>query len=84
MYRGMIDSKRRLINKEDEEMDDELEMTTVLLIGQYQKRIRMNHRGCISSVIGHDVHNHQRQEYDLKLYRNYFSECPIYPDKFFR
>jgi hypothetical protein len=33
MYRGMIDSKRRLINKEDEEMDDELEMTTVLLIG---------------------------------------------------
>jgi hypothetical protein len=31
----MIDSKPRLINEEDEEMDDELEMATVLLIGKY-------------------------------------------------
>jgi hypothetical protein len=36
------------------------------------------------SVIGHEVHNRQRQEYDLKLYRDYFSECPTYPGKFFR
>jgi hypothetical protein len=84
MYRVMIDSKRRSINKEDEEMDDELEMATVLLIGQYRKRIRMNHRGCIGSVIGHEVHNRQRQEYDLKLYQDYFSEHPTYPGKFFR
>jgi hypothetical protein len=83
MYRAMTDTKQRLINKEDE-MDDELEMAMVLLIGQYWKRIRMNHRGRIGSVIGHEVHNWQRQEYDSKLYRNYFSERPTYPDKFFR
>jgi hypothetical protein len=29
----MIHSKPRLINEEDEELDDELQMTTVLLIG---------------------------------------------------
>jgi hypothetical protein len=57
MYRAMTDTKQRLINKEDE-MDDELEMAMVLLIGQ--KRIRMNHRGRIGSVIGHEVHNRQR------------------------
>jgi hypothetical protein len=37
----MIDSKRRLINEEDEEMDDKFEMVTVLLIGQYQKRMQI-------------------------------------------
>jgi hypothetical protein len=59
MYRAMTDTKQRLINKEDE-MDDELEMAMVLLISQYWKRIRMNHRGRIGSVIGHEVHNRQR------------------------
>jgi hypothetical protein len=60
MYRTMIDGKRRLITKDDKEMDDELEMATALLIGQNQKRMRMNHRGRIGSVIGHKIHNPQR------------------------
>jgi hypothetical protein len=53
----MIDSKRRLINEEDEEMDDKFEMVTVLLIGQYQKRMQMNRTCRIGSVIGHEIHN---------------------------
>jgi hypothetical protein len=24
------------------------------------------------------------KKYDMKLYRDYFSDCPAYPDKFFR
>jgi hypothetical protein len=65
-------------------LDDELEMITVLLIGQYWKRMQMNHRGPIGLVIGHEVHNRQMHEYDLKLYQVYFLERPAYPDKFFR
>jgi hypothetical protein len=59
-------------------------MATVLLSGQYRKRMRINHRGHIGSVIGHEVHNQQRQEYDLKLYRDYFLQRPTYPGKFFQ
>jgi hypothetical protein len=33
----MIDSKRRFINEEDDELDDELEMVSIVLIGQYRK-----------------------------------------------
>jgi hypothetical protein len=33
----------------------------------------MNHRGRIGLIIGYGVHNRQRQEYDLKLYQDYFS-----------
>jgi hypothetical protein len=35
MYTAMIDSKPRLNNEEDKELDDELEMA----IGQYRKRM---------------------------------------------
>jgi hypothetical protein len=38
-------------------MDDELEMTTVLLIGKYRKRVQMNRTCRIGLVIGHEVHN---------------------------
>jgi hypothetical protein len=44
----------------------------------------MNHRGPIGLVIGHEVHNRQMHEYDLKLYRDYFLERRAYPGKFFR
>jgi hypothetical protein len=37
VYKAMIDSKRRFINEEDDELDDELEMVSIVLIGQYRK-----------------------------------------------
>jgi hypothetical protein len=44
----------------------------------------MNRTCRIGSVIGHEVHNRQSQDYDMRLYRDYFSKRPTYPDKFFR
>jgi hypothetical protein len=44
----------------------------------------MNRTGRIGSVIGHEVHNRQSQDYGMRLYRDYFSKRPTYPDKFFR
>jgi hypothetical protein len=39
-------------------MDDELEMVIVLFIGHHwRKRMQMNHRGRITLVIEHEVHN---------------------------
>jgi hypothetical protein len=46
--------------------------------------MRLKHTTRQGSVIGHEVHNRQRQEYDLKLYWDYFLEYSTYPDKFFR
>jgi hypothetical protein len=44
VYIGMISSKQRMINEKDE-LDDELQMTTIVLIGQYRKRMQMKHIG---------------------------------------
>jgi hypothetical protein len=77
---GMIGSKRKLLNAED----DELDTSTLVLIGRYRKRLQMKPRGYFGSVVGHEVHNWSRQEYDMKLYRDYFSKHPTYPGKFFR
>jgi hypothetical protein len=76
----MSGSKQRLINEEDIELDT----TTLVLIGQYQKRLQMKPRGHLDSIFGHEVHNRSRQEYNMKLYQDYFSKYPMYPDKFFR
>jgi hypothetical protein len=76
----MIGSKRRLIN----EVDDELDMSSLALIGRYRKRLQMKPRGRLGSVVGHEVHDRNRQEYDMKLYRGNFLERPTYPGKFFR
>jgi hypothetical protein len=67
VYICMIGSKRRLAN-EDNELDDEYERVTIVLIGQYRKRMRMKHRGHHASVFGHEVHDPIMQEYDMKLY----------------
>jgi hypothetical protein len=56
----MFDSKRRIINEEDDELDDELEMVSIVLIGQYRKRMRLKRTTRQGSVIGHEVHNRQR------------------------
>jgi hypothetical protein len=40
--------------------------------------------GRIGSVVGHEVHDRSRQEYDMKLYRDYFCERTTYPRKLFR
>jgi hypothetical protein len=77
---GMISSKRRLIN----ELDDELDTTSLVLIGRSRKRLQMKPRGHLGSVVAHEVHDRSRQEYDMKLYRDYFSERSTYPSKFFR
>jgi hypothetical protein len=37
----MVDSKRRIINEEDDELDDEHEMASIVLFGQYRKRMRL-------------------------------------------
>jgi hypothetical protein len=73
----------RIINEEDDELDDELEMVSIILIGQYRKRRRLESIGHQSSVIGHEVHNQQRQDYDMRLYWDYFFERPTYPGNFF-
>jgi hypothetical protein len=39
VYIGMVGSKRRMINEKYDELDDELETVTVILIGQYRKRM---------------------------------------------
>jgi hypothetical protein len=67
----MISSKLRLINEEEDELDDKIETTNVVL----------KHRG---SFFEHEIHDRSGQEYDMKLYRDYFSEHPTYPSKFFR
>jgi hypothetical protein len=56
----------------------------LVLIGQYQKRIKLELTSCEGSVIGHEVHNRQRQDYDMRLYQDYFCERPTHPRKFFR
>jgi hypothetical protein len=75
---GMIGSKQRLIN----EVDDELDTTSLILIGRYRKRLQMKPRGHLGSVVGQEVHDRSRQEYDIKLYRDYFSERPTNLGKF--
>jgi hypothetical protein len=47
----MIGSKRRMINEMDDELDDEIETTTIVLIDQYRKRIRTKHRGLYGSFV---------------------------------
>jgi hypothetical protein len=79
---GMIGSKQRLINEVGDELDDELDTTSLILIGGYRKRLQMKPRGRLGSVVGQEVHDRSRQEYDMKLYRDYFSERPTYLDKF--
>jgi hypothetical protein len=56
VYIYMIRSKQRMINEKDE-LDDELKMATIVLIGQYRKRMRMNHIGRHGSFFGHEVHD---------------------------
>jgi hypothetical protein len=46
--------------------------------------MRLESRGHQGSVIGHEVHNRQRQDYNMRLYQGYFCEHPTYTDKFFR
>jgi hypothetical protein len=79
----MIDSKRRSINEGDDELGDKLEIVSIILIGQYRKGIRLERIGQQGSIIGHEVRNRQSQEYDMKLYRDYFSEHPTYPAQVF-
>jgi hypothetical protein len=47
----MIGSKRRMINEMDDELDDEIETATIVLIDQYRKRIRTKHRGLYGSIV---------------------------------
>jgi hypothetical protein len=77
VYIGIIAIKRRLINEKGNELDDEIEMATIVLIGQENA---YKH----GSVVGHKVHDHGRQEYDMKLYRSYFCNRSTYPGKFCR
>jgi hypothetical protein len=46
---GKIGSKRRLINEDDNELDDELDMANLVLIGRYRKRLQMKPRGHLDS-----------------------------------
>jgi hypothetical protein len=80
----MTGNKRRMIQREDDELDDELDQYMLLMMGEYRKRKnekRKRHRG---SVFGHRVYDRSRGEHDIKLYRDYFAECPTYPEKIFR
>jgi hypothetical protein len=79
----MIGSKRILVNEEE----GELHTPSLVLIGEYRKKLQMKPRGrigCIGSVAGHEVHDQSRQEYDMKLYQDYFLERPTYSGKFFK
>jgi hypothetical protein len=42
VYIGIIAIKRRLINEKGDELDDEIEMATIILIGHYRKRMLTN------------------------------------------
>jgi hypothetical protein len=42
VYIGIIAIKRRLINEKGNELDDEIEMATIVLIGHYRKRMLTN------------------------------------------
>jgi hypothetical protein len=42
VYIGIIAIKRRLINEKGDELDDEIEMATIVLIGHYRKRMLTN------------------------------------------
>jgi hypothetical protein len=44
---GMIGSKLRLINADD----DELDTSSLVLIGRYQKRMQMKPRGRLGSIV---------------------------------
>jgi hypothetical protein len=42
VYIGIIAIKRRLINEKGDELDDEIEMATIVLIGHSRKRMLTN------------------------------------------
>jgi hypothetical protein len=42
----------------------------------------MKHKCHHGLVFGHEVHDRSRQEYDIKLYQDYFFDRPTYLDKF--
>jgi hypothetical protein len=62
MYRAMNGSKQKLINDKDDELDDEFETATIILIGSYRRGMRRKHRGHNGSVVGHEDHYWSRQK----------------------
>jgi hypothetical protein len=56
VYRIKNASKQRIIN-EDDELHDEFDMVSIVLIDQYRKRMRLECTCRQGSVIGHEVHN---------------------------
>jgi hypothetical protein len=80
----MSGTKRRMIHQQEDESDKEFDNFMTAMMGEYRKRKherRRRHRG---SVFGHKVYDRSREEHDIKLYRDYFVENPVYPAKYFQ
>lgn len=60
--------KWRKNHLEDEEVDDDLDQFTCLMLGEYRKRKQEQRKSCGGSVLGHEVVDRSMEEYDMKLY----------------
>jgi hypothetical protein len=69
----------------DDDIEDELDHISVLLMAEYRKRKNEHQsKSRRGSVFGHEVYNRSRDEHEIKLFNDYFVECPTYPEKYFR
>jgi hypothetical protein len=72
------------IHCEDDDFDDDFDDSMLLIIGEYRKRKFKQHRRHRGSIFGHKVYDRRREEGAQLLFRDYFAENPIFPEKYFR
>jgi hypothetical protein len=73
-----------MIHQEEDESDDEFDHFMTVMMGEYRKRKHEQHKRHRGSVFGYKVYDRSREEHGIKLYRDYFAENPVYPEKYFR
>jgi hypothetical protein len=82
-HRRMTEIRRGVIHREDEDLEDELDDFMLIVMVEYWKRKHKQRKRYRGSIFGHQVF-HRNREGHIKLYRDYFDENPIYPEKIFR
>jgi hypothetical protein len=83
-HRRMTEIRRGVIHREDEDLEDELDDFMLIVMVEYWKRKHKQRKRYRGSIFGHQVFDRNREEGHIKLYRDYFDENPIYPEKIFR
>lgn len=81
---NMMGMLRRIIHRENDDLDDELDDLLAIKIVEYRQRKRRQRKRHGGSIPGHKVYDRSREEGAIKLYRDYFAENPTYPEKYFR